>query len=77
MSTKTLTIMEDVYFLLVGNKLKNESFSDELRRLLTKKKEKGLIDLFGLISEKEGNEMMADLNKIKETDIKLMKEKFL
>ena len=77
MSTKTLTIMEDVYHLLAGNKLKNESFSDELRRLLTKKKEKNLIDLFGLVSEKEGNEMMSDLNKIKENDVKLMKEKFL
>ncbi|MEK6808997.1 MAG: antitoxin VapB family protein [Nanoarchaeota archaeon] len=34
MGTKTISIMDDVYELLVRNKRESESFSDELRRLL-------------------------------------------
>ena len=38
MTTKTISIMEDVHKLLILNKLKNESFSDVLRRLLSNNK---------------------------------------
>ena len=37
MGTKTISIMGDVYDLLVRNKKLNESFSEELRRLVPKK----------------------------------------
>ena len=36
-------------------------------------KKKTLMNLFGLASEQEGEEMMHDLNKIKEKDMKLIK----
>lgn len=37
MGTKTITIMDDVYGLLVRNKKKDESFSDMLREDYSKK----------------------------------------
>ena len=37
MGTKTISIMEDVYEILVRNKKPNESFSEEIRRLVPKK----------------------------------------
>ena len=37
MGTKTLTIIEDAYNLLFDNKMENESFSEEIRRVLSKK----------------------------------------
>ena len=37
MGTKTISIMDDVYELLVRSKKPNESFSEELRRLVPKK----------------------------------------
>jgi len=39
MGTKTISIMDDVYELLVKNRRDNESFSDVIRRALSKKKE--------------------------------------
>ena len=65
MVTKTLTIMEDAYDLLLNNKLEDESFSEELRRILLKKTARKLSDLFGIISDKEGEEIIKDLEKIK------------
>ncbi|MHA1112471.1 MAG: antitoxin VapB family protein [Promethearchaeota archaeon] len=38
MATKTISIKEDVYNLLIGIKRKNESFSDLLLRLAHKEK---------------------------------------
>ena len=37
MGTKTISIMDDVYKLLVRYKKPDESFSEELRRLVPKK----------------------------------------
>ncbi len=37
MGTKTISIMDDVHKILVRNKKPNESFSEELRRLVPKK----------------------------------------
>ena len=54
MGTKTLTIMDDAYNLLMFNKHEDESFSDEIRRVLTKKKTKSLSDFFGILSKEEG-----------------------
>jgi predicted CopG family antitoxin len=38
MATKTITIMEDAYELLKQEKVKNESFSDVIRKVIPKKK---------------------------------------
>ena len=58
MATKTLTIMEDVYELLVRNKKDGESFSQELRRVLPKKGD--IMEFAGAwkhISDEEAEEM--------------------
>lgn len=51
MLTKTITIMEDVYELLKSMKTKNESFSDVIRKELSKKK--SIMDLAGSWSNDE------------------------
>ncbi|MBD3355387.1 hypothetical protein GF361_05385 [Candidatus Woesearchaeota archaeon] len=75
MTTKTLTIMEDAYKLLKKNKKKDESFSEEIRRIFSKKKKKSLKDFFGILSEKEGEEMLKELEKSRKTDMKLEKNR--
>jgi len=74
MVTKTLTIMEDAYKLLLKNKLENESFSEEIRRLLSKKRTKKLSDFFGIISEEEGDAMLKDLEMADKREIKFLKK---
>jgi len=74
MTTKTLTIMKDAYNLLLDNKLENESFSEEIRRILSKKSKK-LSDFFGVLSKETGNSMMKDLERIRKGQIKLTKER--
>ena len=39
MGTKTISIMDDVYKLLLRNKMRSESFSDVIRRNLKKKRD--------------------------------------
>jgi len=75
MTTKTLTIMKDAYDLLLDNKLKNESFSEEIRRIVSKKKSKKLIDYFGILTNEEGETMLKDLEKSRRIDIELEKKR--
>lgn len=75
MVTKTLTIMEDAYNLLKMNKLKGESFSEVIRRIVTKRKKGNLMDIFGIISEEDGEAMLKDLEKAKKFDLKMQKER--
>lgn len=75
MGTKTITIMDDAYRLLSDNKLENESFSEEVRRILSKKKARKLSDFFGILSEKEGEGMMKTLKKIRKEQMRLTKER--
>ena len=75
MSTKTLTIMEDAYRLLADNKLEDESFSEEIRRIFSKKKTKKLIDFFGILNKETGEAMKRDLKRIRKEQMKLTKER--
>ena len=78
MATKTLTIMEDVYDMLIEKKLSSESFSEELRRIIAEKGRKRTFkDLFGIISKDMGDRMLKDLKDIKEKEIKMLEEKGL
>ena len=74
MTTKTLTIMEDSYKLLLERKLENESFSEEIRRILSKGRSKSLSDFFGIISEEEGEVMLKDLEMADKREIELLKK---
>jgi len=76
MTTKTLTIMEDAYDLLAKNKLEGESFSDEIRRLLSARKRTEILKrYFGILSDAEGKEMMDDLKERRKTNIKLARDR--
>ena len=66
--------MEDAYNLLLKNKLENESFSDEVRRILSKKGSKNLSDFFGIISEEEGEAMLKDLKMADKKEIEFLKK---
>ena len=68
--------MEDVYDLLVANKKDNESFSDELRRVLPKKKKKSLKDFFGILPRGMGKRMQKELQRCREEEIKMLKEQY-
>ena len=52
MATKTLTITEDAYDLLAQKKLRGESFSQTIRRVLEPRRKRPLEDFFGIISDK-------------------------
>ena len=63
MGTKTITIMNDVYELLARNKRKDESFSEELRRIVPKKG--NIMECAGLwadMSDKEAEDMKKTIN---------------
>jgi len=51
--------MEDAYELLAANKKEDESFTDVIRRVFSKKKK--LADLAGLLTEEQGEAMMKHL----------------
>ncbi len=74
MATKTLTITEEAYHILADKKVENESFSEEIKRILTKKR-RALTEFFGLMPESDGALMLKDILMIKSADIKLLKEK--
>lgn len=69
MVTKTLTIMEDAYNLLLNHKHIDESFSEEIRRLFANKKKRSLTEFFGILSNEEGKIMLKDLEKSREIDM--------
>lgn len=63
MGTKTISIMEDVYELLVRRKKPNESFSEELRRIVPKKG--NIMECAGLwahMSDKDAEDMKKSID---------------
>ncbi|MAG73363.1 antitoxin [archaeon] len=73
MATKTLTITENAYNALKERKLEDESFSQEILRLLTTQK-RPLSDFFGILSEEEGERALNVINRMRELDEERMKE---
>jgi len=71
MGTKTITIMDDAYGLLVRNKNKDESFSEELRRILPKKG--NILDCAGLwsdMSDKDAEDMKKTIKQLRKESAK-------
>ena len=71
MATKNISIMSDVYELLVRKKEKNESFSDVIRRTVSKKKD--IMEFAGVwknIADKEIEEMENSINKLRKRSTK-------
>ena len=68
--------MEDAYDLLVSHKNKDESFSQEIRRILgEKKRTHKLIEIFGILSKEEGEGMRRDLEKMKKFNVTALRER--
>ncbi len=61
MSTKTITVTEEAYERLASKKREKESFSEVINRITNKK---SLLDFAGILSEKEGSNL---INIIKES----------
>jgi len=64
MGTKTISIMDDAYELLVRNKKTNESFSQELRRILPKKR--SIMEFAGALSDMSDEEEARIKGRIKQ-----------
>ena len=67
MGTKTITIMDDAYGLLVRNKRKDESFSDVVRREFSKKG--SILDLAGAwsdLSDKDVEDIKKNIRQFRE-----------
>tara|TARA_B100000315_G_scaffold608_1_gene535 strand:+ start:140 stop:370 length:231 start_codon:yes stop_codon:yes gene_type:complete len=75
MVTKTLTITEDAYNLLKQQKLEDESFSQEITRIVGGKRTRKLQDLFGIISLQEGESLQQDLLKVRKMNLRLLKKR--
>tara|TARA_Y100000310_G_scaffold190615_1_gene190601 strand:+ start:10192 stop:10431 length:240 start_codon:yes stop_codon:yes gene_type:complete len=76
MATKTLTITEESYDMLVARKYENESFSQEIKRILSKKSKKNLMDFFGILSEEEGKNIENFINKSRKSDMLVNKSRY-
>ena len=71
MGTKTITIMDDAYELLARNKRKNESFSEEIRRITARKG--NIMDCAGLwsdMSSKESEDMKKAISQFRRNSTK-------
>ncbi|MBI4980721.1 antitoxin VapB family protein [Candidatus Woesearchaeota archaeon] len=78
MGTKTISIMDDAYNLLRALKSKDESFSDEIRRIASSRE--GIMDLAGAwndLSKEEAENIKKSIRKMRETGrlASLFKEK--
>ncbi len=72
MVTKNISIMEDVYRLLLARKMSDESFSDVIRREL--KKKRSIMEFAGawkdLVSDKEAEEMKNTIKELRKNSLK-------
>ena len=67
MATKTISIREEVYGILISLKKENESFSDVIWKL-TKKRKPNLRDYFGVLKDSKAiTEIEEDIKKMRES----------
>ena len=71
MATKTISIMEDAYRILLGRKMKGESFSEVIRRELSRRR--NVLEFSGVwkdMGDKEINKMKKNLSKLRKDSTK-------
>ena len=76
MGTKTISIMDDAYEILVRNKHNNESFSDVIRRSF--KKTSNIMDFAGAwknMPEKDFENIKNDIKALKEKSTRELKRR--
>lgn len=71
MATKTISITEDAYERLKVRKGAHESFSDVINKVTGKR---SLMELAGILSKEEGEELMKYVKEGRERSIKHRKE---
>lgn len=75
MGTKTISIMDDAYELLLRNKAAMESFSTEIRRVFAKTRTRSLRDYFGILSDEEGDNILKVIEKSRAYNRASLKQK--
>ena len=71
MATKTISIMNDAYNLLVRHKMKNESFSDAIRRILTKQGNVlEFAEAWKDVSDKDAEDMKKSVSQLRKKSTK-------
>lgn len=76
MGTKTISIMDDAYELLVMHKGKDESFSDVIRKEFSKKKDiKSYAGVWSDLSDKDVLEIKENIKKYKKATTKSLKKR--
>lgn len=75
MVTKTITITEHAYKLLLDAKLEGESFSQEITRIMTNGRKRSWREFVGVLSDETAEKMKSDLKKIKEKNLEMLKER--
>ena len=73
MVTKTITVTKDAYEQLKALKRPEESFSEEIKRITGGKQD--IMRFAGILSDNEGEEMLAAINKVREQSDKRLKRK--
>ena len=73
-ATKTLTITEDAYGLLKQHKMENESFSEEIARVLSPRPFK-LSDFFGILSDESADALEKNIKDMRKEHLRLRLER--
>ena len=75
MSTKTITIMEDAYTLLLENKGAQESFSQEIRRIVGRTEFIPATRIFKkILSDSEAMMIKKDMSILRDANIQALKK---
>ncbi len=77
MGTKTISIMEDAYTLLVRNRIGDESFSEVIRRIFGKRK--SIMEFAGVwknVADKEIEKMKKGIKELRKRSTKELMQKY-
>lgn len=75
MGTKTVSLADDAYDLLKGEKREGESFSDVVRRLLGES-QPSLTELAGFLDEETAREVEETIEEMRRQDLEAQRERW-
>lgn len=75
MGTKTVSLADDAYTLLKGEKREGESFSDVVRRLLGDE-QPSLTELAGFLDEETAREVEETIEEMRRQDLEAQRERW-